>query len=143
MNTTSSATSIDASTDATPVRSGPPTAIVLIGHGSRDPLWRVPIETLAQRVSQRSPDMAVSCAYLEWATPDVQQAVEALVSQGHAHIRLMPLFFGMGKHAREDMPELVKALRDQHPGLELHVMPSAGEQSEVLDLLASLALKAL
>jgi sirohydrochlorin cobaltochelatase len=55
----------------------------------------------------------------------------------------MPLFFGMGKHAREDMPALVQALRDQHPALDLQVMPSAGEQSEVLDLLASLALKDL
>jgi sirohydrochlorin cobaltochelatase len=69
--------------------------------------------------------------------------VEALVSQGHGRIRLMPLFFGMGKHAREDMPALVQALRDQHPALDLQVMPSAGEQSEVLDLLASLALKDL
>ncbi len=120
-----------------------PTALVLIGHGSRDPLWRVPIETLAERVSQRSPAMAVRCAYLEWASPDVQGAVEALVSQGHARIRLMPLFFGMGKHAREDMPALVQALREQHPGLELQVMPSAGEMSEVLDLLAGLALQGL
>ena len=136
MNTTTTASGASA------VTSTSPTAIVLIGHGSRDPLWRVPMETLAQRVSQRSPDMAVSCAYLEWATPDVKQAVEALVSQGHAHIRLMPLFFGMGKHAREDMPALVQALREQHPGLELHVMPSAGELPEVLDLLAGLALQA-
>ena len=120
-----------------------PTALVLIGHGSRDPLWRVPIETLAERVSQRSPAMAVRCAYLEWASPDVQAAVEALVSQGHARIRLMPLFFGMGKHAREDMPALVQALREQYPGLELQVMPSAGEMSEVLDLLAGLVLQDL
>ena len=129
-------------TPSTPL-SPAPTAIVLIGHGSRDPLWRVPLETLAQRVSQRSPGMAVCCAYLEWASPEVQEAVEALVSQGHRRIRLMPLFFGMGKHAREDMPALVQALRDQYPDLELQVMPSAGELSEVLDLLASLALKDL
>jgi sirohydrochlorin cobaltochelatase len=118
-----------------------PTAIVLIGHGSRDPLWRVPIETLSRRVSQRAPGMAVSCAYLEWASPDVAQAVEALVAQGHVRIRLMPLFFGMGKHAREDMPTLVQSLQARHPQLALEVMPSAGEQTSVLDLLADLALK--
>lgn len=115
-----------------------PTAIVLIGHGSRDPLWRGPIEALATRVAQQAPEMAVSCAYLEWASPDVTQAVEALVAQGHACIRLMPLFFGMGKHAREDMPALVQALLERHPHLQLQVMPSAGEQSRVLDLLAEL-----
>jgi sirohydrochlorin cobaltochelatase len=120
--------------------STPVTALVLIGHGSRDPLWRGPIDALAARVSQRSPGLAVCCAFLEWASPDVTQAVEALVSQGHVRIRLLPLFFGMGKQAREDMPALVGALRERHPHLDLQVMPSAGEQARVIDLLAELAL---
>lgn len=112
------------------------TALVLLGHGSRDPLWRGPIESLAARVSQQAPDLAVRCAYLEWATPDVTQAVEELMGLGHVRIRLLPIFFGMGKHAREDLPELVKQLRESHPTLLLTVLPSAGEQAAVIDLLA-------
>ena len=68
-------------------------------------------------------------------------ATRHLISLGHTRIRLFPLFLGMGKHAREDLPELVQNLRDQHPSLELHVMPSAGEQPQVLDLLAQVALQ--
>ena len=116
------------------------TALVLLGHGSRDPLWRGPMESLAARVSQQAPELAVRCAYLEWATPDVTQAVEELIGLGHTRIRLLPLFFGMGKHAREDLPELVKQLRESHPSLLLTVLPSAGEQSSVIDLLAHAAL---
>ena len=117
------------------------TALVLLGHGSRDPLWRGPIENLAARISQRSPQMAVRCAYLEWSSPDVITAVEELIAQGHSRIRLLPLFFGMGKHAREDLPELVHTLRARHPALVLHVLPSAGEQTTVIELLAELALQ--
>ena len=116
------------------------TALILLGHGSRDPLWRGPIEALAARISLAAPDMAVCCAYLEWVTPDVVEAVQGLVAQGHTHIRLLPLFFGMGKHAREDLPALVQHLREQHPQLQLRVLASAGEQGAVLDLLARLAL---
>ena len=116
------------------------TALVLLGHGSRDPLWRGPIESLAARVTQLSPGMAVRCAYLEWATPDLTQAVEDLLALGHVRIRLLPLFFGMGKHAREDLPTLVQMLRDRHPGLLLTVLPSAGEQTAVIDLLAQVSL---
>lgn len=118
------------------------TAIVLLGHGSRDPQWRVPMETLAARISQGHPDVVVRCAFLEWASPDVTSAVDELIAQGHVRIRLLPLFFGMGKHAREDLPELVKELREQHPELHLSVLPSAGEQAAVIDVLARLVLDA-
>jgi sirohydrochlorin cobaltochelatase len=117
------------------------TALVLLGHGSRDPLWRGPIENLAARISQLSAQMTVRCAYLEWSSPDVVTAVEELIAQGHTSIRLLPLFFGMGKHAREDLPELVHTLLARHPKLQLQVLPSAGEQTQVIDLLAELALQ--
>ena len=117
------------------------TALVLLGHGSRDPLWRGPIENLADRITRLAPDQTVRCAYLEWSEPDLTVAVKELISLGHTRIRLFPLFLGMGKHAREDLPELVQNLRDQHPSLELHVLPSAGEQPQVLDLLAQVALQ--
>jgi sirohydrochlorin cobaltochelatase len=117
-----------------------PTAIVLLGHGSRDPLWQVPIQNLAERIRSTHEGMAVSTAFLEWAEPDLLQAVGSLVAAGHRRIRLLPLFFGMGKHAREDLPQLVDTLTRQYPTLELEVLPSAGEQTQVLDLLARLAL---
>ena len=116
------------------------TALVLVGHGSRDPLWRGPIESLAARVAQLSPGLSVRCAYLEWISPDVTQAVDELRSLGHIRIRLMPLFFGMGKHARDDLPTLAQALRDRYPELRLTVLMSAGEQAEVIEVLAQLAL---
>ena len=71
---------------------------------------------------------------------DLPQAVEALLAEGHRQIRLLPLFFGMGKHAREDLPALVEALTRKHQALRLDVLPSAGEQQPVIDLLARLAL---
>lgn len=125
----------------TPTPTSPqPTAIVLLGHGSRDPLWQVPIQNLAERIRSTHDGMTVSIAFLEWAEPDLLQAVGSLVAAGHRRIRLLPLFFGMGKHAREDLPQLVETLTHQHPALELEVLPSAGEQTQVLDLLARLAM---
>ncbi|MBU3654241.1 MAG: cobalamin biosynthesis protein CbiX [Limnohabitans sp.] len=117
------------------------TAMVLLGHGSRDPLWQGPIQSLAARIRLASPAMVVQTAFLEWATPDLTTSVESLMADGHRSIRLLPLFFGMGKHAREDLPQLVNELRARHPDLQLEVMNSAGEQDRVLDLLAQLALK--
>ena len=116
-------------------------AIVLLAHGSRDPLWHGPILAVAHRIRQQSPGTTVSCAYLEWTTPDLADAVQQLIQAGHMRIRLLPLFLGMGKHAREDLPALVTALRSQYPQLLLEVMPSVGENVLLLDLLADVALK--
>ena len=37
-------------------------AIILFGHGSRDPLWRLPMETVAARLRALQPELPVRCA---------------------------------------------------------------------------------
>ncbi len=60
----------------------PTQGIVLFAHGSRDPLWRAPIEAVEAHIRAHQPAVAVRCAYLELSTPDLPQAVEDLVGQG-------------------------------------------------------------
>ena len=93
------------------------TGIVLFAHGSRDPLWRRPIEAVATAIAARAPKAAVACAYLELVEPDLPTAVNRLLAQGARHVRVLPLFFGMGKHAREDLPELVAGYQRIPSGL--------------------------
>ncbi len=114
--------------------------VILFAHGSRDPLWRGPIEAIAAQVRQRSPHTPVACAYLELCEPDLPTAVASLVGQGVDHINLLPVFFGMGKHAREDLPALLAELALQHPHIDIHCLPTAGENPAVTGLLAQLAL---
>ena len=56
--------------------------IILVGHGSRDPLWRAPIEAVAARLAGSQPAIATRCAYLELQQPDVPSAA-AVVSIVH------------------------------------------------------------
>ena len=75
-------------------------AVVLFAHGSRDLQWRAPIDAVAAEMQQLAPDLAVCCSFLELMSPSLPEAVDALVHQGHRHIRVVPLFLGMGRHAR-------------------------------------------
>ena len=52
---------------------------------------------------------------------------------------IWPLLFGVGKHAREDIPALVQQLAPQFAPLQLHIAPAMGEDERVMQLLASLA----
>ena len=84
--------------------------------------------------------MSVRCAFLELMTPGLQEAVDELVAQGHPTIRIVPMFLGVGRHAREDLPALVEALRQRHPGLLLELQPAIGEQPEMTRCMARMAL---
>ena len=116
------------------------TAIVLFAHGSRDPAWQRPMLAVAQRIRDQRPQAWVACAYLELTEPSLPQAVAQAVSLGHVHIRVLPMFLGVGKHVREDLPVLMAQLQQDHPHVRFDLQPAVGEQSAVLDALAKAAI---
>lgn len=116
------------------------TAIILFAHGSRDPQWRVPIEAVAADIQARQPGVQVRCAYLELCTPSLPDAATDLIAAGAIRIRVFPLFFGVGKHAREDLPLLIEQLRAEHPHIPVELLPTAGEYAPVTALMADIAL---
>ena len=115
-------------------------AIILFAHGSRDPLWHKPIQAVAERIIQRSPTTVVRCAYLELTEPDLPHVARALVDEGATSLCVVPMFLGVGRHAREDLPELIRVLKIDHPLVDIQCQPAVGEQAQLLDLLADIAL---
>jgi sirohydrochlorin cobaltochelatase len=114
-------------------------AIVLFAHGSRDPLWRAPMEAVATRIAAQNPDRKVSCAYLELCEPSLPDAVQLLVADGATAVTVVPMFLGTGKHAREDLPLLVQELRTAHPAVQFHVQTAIGEDPRMTALMAEIA----
>jgi sirohydrochlorin cobaltochelatase len=114
--------------------------IILLGHGSRDPLWRQPMEAVAARLGALQPDLPVRCAYLELEPPTLAEAASELAAAGIATISITPMFLGSGKHVREDLPRLLEQLRQQHPAVKFELQPPVGDNPRVIDLLARLAL---
>lgn len=128
-------------------------AIVLFAHGSRDPQWHKPIQAVAERVAAQlasktsgasgETSVVVTCAYLELSTPNLFEEVQALVDQGCQQIRLVPLFLGVGKHVREDLPQMLVDLAAQHPKVAFEPLPAVGEHPDLLDLMARIAMDGL
>ena len=119
----------------------PERAIVLFAHGSRDPLWRRPVEAVAERVRELDPAVLVCCAYLELMEPDLRSAVRGLVAAGAGGISVLPMFLGVGRHARDDLPALVAALALEHPKIGFHLRPAVGEDRRMVALMAEIALE--
>ena len=117
--------------------------IILFAHGSRDALWRLPIEAVAQRIQDISPQTEVACAYLELTAPDLPTIAEAMVASGVQRIAIVPMFLGVGKHAREDLPILVKQLQQNHPMVQFELRRAIGEEPQLTQAMANIALDSL
>jgi sirohydrochlorin cobaltochelatase len=127
-----------------------PHAIILFAHGSRDPLWRAPLEAVARTIAAKHPETPVRCAYLELCAPDLATVTTEIIAacgtsqrasdpNGALHVRIVPMFLGMGVHARKDLPELVSELRVAHPSVHFEVVAPIGEDARVTALLAEMA----
>ena len=114
-------------------------AIVLFAHGSRDPLWHRPIQDVAACIIANDPKAIVECAYLELSSPDLHTTSSKLIESGVQSIHITPMFLGVGKHAREDLPELVHNLREQFPSVQFHLQRAVGEDERLINLLALIA----
>ena len=114
--------------------------IVLFAHGSRDPLWRKPVEAVAARMRASDASARVICAYLELTEPDLKAAVQSLVDQGARAVRVVPMFLGVGRHAREDLPLLVAELKADHPSVSFELQQAVGEDPRLIALLADIAM---
>ena len=113
---------------------------ILFGHGSRDPLWRKPIEAVASHIQGISPAAQVRCAYLEITEPDLPTSVAEFVALGVTSIAVIPMFLGVGRHAREDLPLLVMELIAAHPQVAFNLKPAIGEDAQMIELMARIAL---
>lgn len=113
---------------------------ILLAHGSRDPLWRQPMEAVAERIRQLAPAIQVRGAYLEITAPDLAASTADLVQRGVSFITIVPMFLGIGKHARDDLPVLLAALKASHPQVSFVLRPAIGEEARMIELLARIAL---
>ena len=117
--------------------------IILFAHGSRDALWRLPIEAVAHRIQAVSPQTDVACAYLELTEPDLPQTAAMMIERGIQHIVIVPMFLGVGRHAREDLPVLVKELQQRHPDVQFELRRAIGEEPQLTQAMANIALSSL
>jgi len=113
--------------------------IIFFAHGSRDPLWRQPIEAAAAVLKSQHPEALCACAYLELTEPDLPTACQNLVAQGCTHLTVLPMFLGTGRHARHDLPQLVAQLTQTYPLVEFQTALPVGEDPRVTALLANIA----
>lgn len=114
-------------------------ALVFLAHGSRDPAWKLPIETIAAHAGSLDETLETRCAYLDMTVPDMASCVAELAATGVTRIAIVPVFLGMGQHLRTDLPRLLADVRARFPDISLVLQSAVGENPEVLKLIGKSA----
>jgi sirohydrochlorin cobaltochelatase len=118
-------------------------ALILFGHGARDPRWAAPFRRLKQILQQQQPDVEVALAFLELMPPDLSTLVAQLTEHGCNDVTVVPVFFGQGGHVLRDLPILIENLQKTYPQLRVKVASAVGEDDEVLNAVAAYCVKSL
>ncbi len=116
-------------------------AIILFAHGARDQEWAAPFGIIKKQLQAARPDTQVELAFQDFMTPSLEAAVAQSAARGARRIVLVPLFMAQGGHLKQDLPLLVGKIREQHPQLELRVMPAIGDAPEILQAITDWVLR--
>lgn len=117
-------------------------AILLYGHGARNPEWAEPFHRIRTAIKSRDPKALVEPGFLELMRPSFDEGVDCLVDQGATQIVVVPIFMAAGSHVKKDLPQLAANAMDRHPGLVIELAAPVGEAETVLAAMADYALKA-
>lgn len=109
-------------------------ALLLIGHGSRDPEGNEEFLAMAERLKRRRPERAVYCAFVELAEPSIPDELDRCVRDGHEDVVVLPLLFFAAGHAKTDVPREMLRARERHPAVRFHYGPPLGIHPVLLDV---------
>jgi sirohydrochlorin cobaltochelatase len=111
-------------------------ALILFAHGARDPQWARPFQQLVTELGELLPGERIVLAFLELMQPSLPACAASLYGDGVRSLTVVPVFFGMGGHLKEDLPKVVARIRETYADLEVIVERPIGEQPEVIAAIA-------
>jgi sirohydrochlorin cobaltochelatase len=94
-------------------------AVLICGHGSRDPEAVREFERLAAALRPRLGACDFAAGYLEFARPTIRDALAALAARGARRILAIPAMLFAASHVKNDLPWEVNSFAAQAPHLEI------------------------
>ena len=90
--------------------------LLVVGHGTVDDAGVTMFKAFVERLAAASP-VSVEGGFLELASPPIQEAVTALVAQGHRQLDVVPLVLVAAGHSKGDVPAALERERLRNPGV--------------------------
>lgn len=102
------------------------TAVLLCGHGSRDPDAIEEFEAAAAALRPRLPSFDFATGYLEFARPTIRDGLALLAARGARRIRAVPGMLFAASHVKNDLPWEMNSFVADNPGIDVRLARDLG-----------------
>jgi sirohydrochlorin cobaltochelatase len=108
-------------------------ALLVVGHGTRDPRGAEEFHRLVSLVRERAP-VPVEGGFIELSRPPISECVDRLVDGRAYDISAVPLMLLAAGHAKDDIPATLVREKMSHPDLRFRYGRALGIRPELLEL---------
>jgi sirohydrochlorin ferrochelatase len=109
-------------------------ALLVVGHGSRDPEGVDEFLDLGRLIVERRGARRTAFAFLEFAQPTVDEAIDRLVQTGADRIVCLPGMLFAAGHVKVDLPRILQEARRRWPEVEFCLCGALETPNELLRL---------
>jgi sirohydrochlorin ferrochelatase len=110
------------------------TALLLVDHGSSVPEANAVIEVLKTMIQSLRPHLQVEIAHMEISPPSIADGFNACVKNGAKNVIVHPYMLSPGKHSTRDIPEAVRQVANNHPGVSFTVTEPLGPHQKLCEI---------
>jgi len=107
-------------------------AVLLCGHGSRDPEAIAEFEQAAAALRPRLPEFDFATGYLEFARPTIRDGLALLAARGARQIFAIPGMLFAASHVKNDLPWETNSFIADHPDVDVRLARDLGIDPKLL-----------
>ena len=111
-------------------------AVLLCGHGSRDPEAIAEFERAAEGLRLLLAAYDFAAGYLEFARPTIHDGLARLVERGARRIYAVPGMLFAASHVKNDLPWEMNSFAAAHPGVEVRLARDLSIDAKLLQAAA-------
>jgi sirohydrochlorin cobaltochelatase len=112
------------------------TAVLLCGHGSRDPEAIREFELAAAALRPRLSGFDFATGYLEFAHPTIREGLALLAARGAQRILAIPGMLFAASHVKNDLPWEMNSFIADNPGIDVRLARDLGIDPKLLQAAA-------
>jgi sirohydrochlorin cobaltochelatase len=109
-------------------------ALMIVGHGSRDPRGAREFHDLVELERRRNPSLTVEGGFIELSRPPISECVDRLAESGARNVAAVPLMLLAAGHAKDDIPATLVREKVGHPEMSFSYGRALGIRPELLEL---------
>lgn len=110
-------------------------AVLLVGHGSREPSGNEEILRFAGQVRKTVAGATTEVCFIEFAEPDISKALDACIEMGAQEIVVLPLMLFAAGHVKVEIPYEIDRARVRHPGIRFYYGRPFGIHHKMMEAL--------